>query len=158
MSNKMLQIPILSRKSRYAWENLSIISIIFGVILILTFSIDLSAQQQNQIQNQNQISKQLSKGFVDLNGDGINDKAVDSDGDGIPNCQDSDFVRPLDGSGNKYMKGNVHKNRTGKGGYGPGDGTGNSGVGPKNGTGYGPGGANGNCDGTGPKGNRRGGK
>lgn len=37
-------------------------------------------------------------------------------------------------------------------GYGPGDGTGNKGVGPKDGTGYGPGAKSGNCTGTGPKG------
>jgi hypothetical protein len=37
--------------------------------------------------------------FVDENGDGINDRARDADGDGIPNCQDPDWTRPLDGSG-----------------------------------------------------------
>jgi hypothetical protein len=135
---------------------LSKLSMIFGAILIMALSIELSAQQQNQHQNQKQNTNQNSKGFIDINGDGINDKSVDSDGDGIPNCLDTDFVRPQDGSGNKYMKGNINKNRTGNGGYGPGDGTGNSGVGPRDGTGNGPGGSSGDCDGTGPKGNRRG--
>ena len=32
--------------------------------------------------------------FVDEDGDGINDNAPDADGDGIPNGQDEDFVRP----------------------------------------------------------------
>ncbi|MCF8383824.1 MAG: hypothetical protein K9G39_09610 [Chlorobium sp.] len=32
--------------------------------------------------------------------DGINENAPDADGDGIPNGQDPDYVRPLDGSGN----------------------------------------------------------
>jgi hypothetical protein len=32
-------------------------------------------------------------GFVDLNGDGINDNAPDHDGDGIPNGQDPDYIR-----------------------------------------------------------------
>ncbi|MFH0883698.1 MAG: hypothetical protein V2A56_11985 [bacterium] len=41
--------------------------------------------------------------FVDLNGDGFNDNAPDLDGDGIPNGQDSDFVRPLDGSGSRHV-------------------------------------------------------
>jgi hypothetical protein len=41
------------------------------------------------------------KGFVDLNGDGINDNAIDSDGDGIPNGQDPDYVRPQNGTGQK---------------------------------------------------------
>ena len=31
-------------------------------------------------------------GFVDANGDGINDNAPDHDGDGIPNGQDPDYV------------------------------------------------------------------
>ena len=37
--------------------------------------------------------------FIDLNGDGINDNALDADGDGVLNGQDPDFVRPQDGSG-----------------------------------------------------------
>ncbi len=37
--------------------------------------------------------------FVDLNGDGINDGALDADGDGIINRLDSDYVRPQDGTG-----------------------------------------------------------
>ncbi|MCK7525406.1 MAG: hypothetical protein MZV64_51270 [Ignavibacteriales bacterium] len=41
------------------------------------------------------------KGFVDLNGDGLNDNAFDSDGDGIPNGQDPDFVKPENGTGKK---------------------------------------------------------
>jgi len=30
-------------------------------------------------------------GFVDKDGDGINDRIQDADGDGIPNCQDPDW-------------------------------------------------------------------
>jgi len=64
---------------------------------------------------------------------------VDADGDGI--C-DNRAARA---------------NRRGRG-YGPGDGTGNQGVGPRDGSGYGPG-SGANCDGTGPKGKRhRGGR
>lgn len=37
--------------------------------------------------------------FVDLNGDGINDNALDSDGDGIPNGLDSDYQAALNGTG-----------------------------------------------------------
>ncbi len=54
--------------------------------------------------------------------------------------------------------GNVPQGGQGKGnGYGPADGTGNGGNGPKDGTGYGPGSKSdstgtGICDGTGPKG------
>lgn len=38
--------------------------------------------------------------FVDENGDGYNDNAPDDDGDGIPNGQDPDFVKPEDSGGN----------------------------------------------------------
>lgn len=65
---------------------------------------------------------------------------VDADGDGI--C---DLYQQRAASGQRMGRG-----------YGPGNGTGNRGMGPRDGTGYGPGGASGNCDGTGPKGLRRG--
>jgi len=57
----------------------------------------LQNQNQNQLkqQNKNQIKTQTKeqnqihgRGFVDNDGDGINDYAIDSDGDGIPNGQD----------------------------------------------------------------------
>jgi hypothetical protein len=89
------------------------------------------------------------KGFVDLNSDGINDNAVDSDGDGIPNGQDPDYVKPNDGTGQQNRNGKGNKNH-GKM-WGLNDGTGNNGIGPKDGTGYGSGSGSGNCDGTGPK-------
>jgi hypothetical protein len=38
------------------------------------------------------------KGFVDLDGDGINDNMKDGDGDGIPNFIDGDYLKSLDGS------------------------------------------------------------
>lgn len=113
-------------------------------------------------------------GFVDENGDGFNDLAPDQDNDGIPNGQDDDYVRPLDGSGNQFgnvgnqdedqMKQYQHRfmnswsngetiqyqyqgqGQGPGGGYGPGDGTGNDGVGPQDGSGYGPGG-DGDCGG-----------
>jgi len=84
-------------------------------------------------------------GFVDANGDGI--------------C---DWYQ-AGGAGARRGQGP----RAGNGGrYGPGDGTGNQGVGPRDGTGYGAGARAGrggqrgpgspNCDGTGPKGPRGG--
>lgn len=105
---------------------------------------------------------------------------VDSDGDGIPNCQDSDYTPPLDGTG--FQRGKLRTATTNSSefafrytwnwrmpfmlgvwvpnigvvtgaGYGPGDGTGNGGVGPGDGTGYGPGPfGTGDCDGDGPEG------
>ena len=40
-------------------------------------------------------------GYVDLNGDGINDNAKDDDGDGIPNCIDEDYVKSGEGTANQ---------------------------------------------------------
>ena len=39
------------------------------------------------------------RGFIDLDGDGINDNAPDDDGDGIPNGQDPDYLRNQNASG-----------------------------------------------------------
>jgi hypothetical protein len=65
-------------------------------------------------------------GFIDENDDGICDNFADEDGDGInDNCDGTGL-----GAHNRYRNG---------GGYGPGDGKGNKGNGPKDGTGYGPG-------------------
>ncbi len=101
--------------------------------------------------------------FVDKDGDGYNDNAPDHDGDGIPNGLDPDYMGPrmhggrgmhgfidLDGDGiNDNMMNWMHQSggRKGhghmggmmgqKGGHGPGDGTGNQGVRPQDGTGHG---------------------
>ncbi|MBA4406906.1 hypothetical protein C0389_06495 [bacterium] len=92
---------------------------------------------------------QHGKGFVDKNGDGYNDNAPDHDGDGIPNGIDPDYTGAklqrnkfvdLNGDG---INDNAGKGKRGgkgsKGGFGPANGTGNKGVGPKNGSGNGPG-------------------
>lgn len=89
-----------------------------------------------------------------------NPGAPDDDGDGIPNGQDPDYTRPQDGTGNQWRRGGsigpvwlmpyfagafgvVSLNSIAipvqVGGYGPGDCTGNGGIGPRDGTGYGPG-------------------
>jgi len=126
--------------------------IAFGLVLLL----GLFFLSSNSFAQQNK-GPRAGMGFVDANGDGINDRAIDSDGDGIINCLDSDYVRPLDGSGNKFMKGN--KSNFGNGGFNSGNALGNQGIGPKAGTGYGAGTGTGVCDGTGPKGNaQRGGR
>ena len=51
----------------------------------------------------------------DLDGDGINDNAMDDDGDGIPNGQDPDYTRPQDGSGRQNKFGSKSMNQNGKG-------------------------------------------
>lgn len=71
---------------------------------------------------------------------GMGANFVDADGDGICDYFQSGTPR---GRGAQAGK---------RGGYGPGNGTGNQGVGPRDGTGYGPGAKSGNCTGTGPQG------
>ena len=48
-------------------------------------------------------------GFIDEDGDGINDLARDADNDGIPNCLDPDWTRPEDGTGYKNKYGYKHQ-------------------------------------------------
>lgn len=122
--------------------------------------------------------------FIDENGDGFNDLAPDADGDGIPNGQDPDYVKPEDGTDSQMRKGQAALQGNGFFGrglgqalaymhaymsegpgqgqgqshaYGPGDGTG-LGTGPADGTGFGPGDGTGTgeCDGTGAAGRRAG--
>lgn len=112
-------------------------------------------------------------------GSGIcpNPTAPDADGDGIPNGQDPDYLRPNDGLGRQWGRTNASSLLKWRfkwmlggpwgvlgmpmsvaSGYGPGDGSGNGGVGPADGTGYGPGPyGDGTCDGPGsPQGYMRG--
>jgi len=56
---------------------------------------------QNKVQTKAAYQNRFGTLFIDENGDGINDAARDADGDGIPNCQDPDWTKPLDGSGYK---------------------------------------------------------
>jgi len=117
------------------------------------------------------------KGFVDANNDGINDNAMDEDGDGIPNGQDPDYTGTTQGNGRGFIDENgdgINDNapdHDGDGipngqdpdfqqGSGAGDGQrggqGNGGGGIGGGTGGGDGDGTGECDETGPKGNGRG--
>jgi hypothetical protein len=100
-----------------------------GLLMMLAAATAASAQTQPAQNPQRPAGTTVGPNFVDVNGDGICD-----------NFQ----------SGTRAGRGM----KAGRGGYGPGDGTGNMHVGPKDGTGYGPGAAGGTgiCDGTGPKG------
>lgn len=103
----------------------------------------------------------FATGAAAQNGDPIGGRSghvlgspADADGDGIPNCSDPDYTAPRDGTGRQLGRhaaigGGMRFQlmRTGMGSgwmlhafrYGPGDGTGNDGVRPLDGTGYGPG-------------------
>ncbi len=101
--------------------------------------------------------------FIDEDGDGFNDLAPDADGDGIPNGQDPDYVKPGDGTGNQHKwaqaNGNLWTKKFGEdmvqaakgdsqGHHGPGDGTGEC-VGDGTGGGaFGPGAGTGTGDAT----------
>lgn len=62
--------------------------------------------QQNKVQTKAEFRHRINRPFVDENGDGINDLAKDADGDGIPNGQDPDWVKPEDGTGYKEQNRN----------------------------------------------------
>ncbi len=59
----------------------------------------VQAKTQTKAQTKSEFRLRNGVGFIDENGDGINDLAKDADGDGIPNCQDPDWARPKDGTG-----------------------------------------------------------
>jgi hypothetical protein len=77
--------------------------------------------QQNKVQTKSEFRHSYRIAFVDENGDGINDLAKDADGDGIPNGQDPDWVKPADGTGyqeqNKKGAGAVTASADAKGGW-----------------------------------------
>jgi len=77
------------------------------MVLLATGALAFSAIAEKAPVPANAISqKELVQrfGFIDEDGDGINDLARDADNDGIPNCMDPDWTRPEDGTGykNKY--------------------------------------------------------
>lgn len=114
---------------------LALVVMVASVARPLSYSQEADKQQgkaTTQVQPQGKQQGQTVGGF-------------DSDGDGIPNCQDPDFTRPQDGTGKQF--GRMHQG--GKGGAN-GQGCRGMGTGPRDGSG--PRGQMGLCDGTGPKG------
>ncbi len=82
--------------------------ILIVVAAPLAFAADEKASSSNQQPGPKAILQQF--GFVDEDGDGINDLARDADNDGIPNCTDPDWTRPQDGTGYMNRFGGKHQN------------------------------------------------
>jgi hypothetical protein len=74
----------------------------------LAFAVVEKKSAQTAPMNQRTILQRF--GFVDEDCDGFNDLARDADNDGIPNCQDPDWVRPRDGKGFQTHHGYMHQN------------------------------------------------
>ena len=110
-------------------------------------------RKRSEVRNRSQFRDQFRYRFVDENGDGINDLLRDSDGDGVPNCQDPDWAPPRDGSG--YHGGNGNGGGGPRGFLGSRAGFRGAGRGMSRGAFRGARGGFGTgvCDGTGPKGN-----
>lgn len=79
--------------------------ILASALFVIGGGYSFAAQQGNQTQAKVQdMAKVL---FTDQDGDGICDFFTDHDNDGIPNCQDPDWAKPQNGTGNQYQKGNI---------------------------------------------------
>jgi hypothetical protein len=63
----------------------------------------LQVKNRSRGQHKSQMKAKHGPGFVDLNGDGINDNAPDDDGDGIPNGMDPDYSGPRNGRGHGFI-------------------------------------------------------
>ncbi len=125
-----------------------------GLSLILGAGLAL-AQEQGQAGESNKVQAKVSAQnrartmFMDQNGDGINDFQRDHDNDGVPNCQDTDWTKPEDGSGykNQFGRKGTENQLGSRQGYHGGQEWSNASF--RNGQGGLGGGV---CDGTGPKG------
>ncbi len=91
-----------------------------GSILILGLGLSFG-QEKSRVRDRNEVRNEIATQaksqarnrvpFVDENGDGICDYYRDHDGDGIPNGQDPDWMRPEDGTGYKNRHGNKFSNQ-----------------------------------------------
>lgn len=77
-----------------------------GMLLILGAGLAFAqSKEMNQVQSKQEVQERLRLRYMDQNGDGINDFLRDHDNDGLPNCQDPDWSRPMDGTGYKNQFG-----------------------------------------------------
>jgi hypothetical protein len=87
-------------------KKIKLFSLALAGILIAALGLADEAEKTS-VQAQAISQKELVQrfGFIDEDGDGINDLARDSDNDGIPNCLDPDWVSPEAGLGYKNKHG-----------------------------------------------------
>ncbi len=126
-------------------RSISLVLAVAAVVLFASWTQPTSYSQETSKQQEKATTQVQQQGKQQ----GQTVGTFDSDGDGIPNCQDPDYTRPQDGTGRKmgrmYRGGNGGANSQGCCGMGRG-----MGMGPRDGSG--PRGQMGLCDGTGPKG------
>jgi hypothetical protein len=140
-SDQLYHIPRLTGETMKS-SNSFVLALAVAALIALwaqptSYSQDAGKQQgkaTTQVQQQGKQQGQAVGGF-------------DSDGDGIPNCQDPDYTRPQDGTGKQL--GRMHRGGSGNANSQGCCGMG-KGMGPRDGSG--PRGQMGLCDGTGPKG------
>lgn len=87
---------------------------ILGTLAVIGVGVSLAqtpgpAKKKAEVRNRTQVRSECRLRFIDENGDGINDLIRDYDGDGIPNCQDPDWVPPKDATGYQGGNGNGGK-------------------------------------------------
>jgi hypothetical protein len=68
-----------------------VVKFIITVLFVMAIGFFVSAALFAQTPD---TSGRRGRGFIDKNGDGLNERARDADGDGIPNRKDPDFVPP----------------------------------------------------------------
>jgi len=76
--------------------------LIVGLLMVSLLAVGLVALAENGFGGKGSADWAAAKAAGECTCDGERDM----DGDGIPNCEDPDFVRPLDGSGYGRMQGN----------------------------------------------------
>lgn len=91
---------------KLVWKFFAVLSFVF------LFSYFLNAELFAQ-QGKSNLAAHSFMGSNRNDRNGGNNNAIDSDGDGIINCFDPDFVKPMDGTGRKLMKGNSNKSLLG---------------------------------------------
>jgi hypothetical protein len=85
--------------------------LIVGLLMVSLLAVGVVALAENGFGGKDSADWAAARAAGECTCDGERD----ADGDGTPNCEDSDFVRPLDGSGYGQMQGYGRGLRDGSG-------------------------------------------